>query len=78
MQAQCSGGVAQQRLGLAVDPMQILDQHQQRLVHRLAQHQAFDGFVRAPAAQLRLHLRERVVALDQTQQGKEIRQRIFQ
>ena len=50
--------------------MQVLEYHHQRLVEALAQEDALDASERAPLADLRVHLRERVVTLDDPEQPK--------
>ena len=66
------------RLRLLVDPVQVLEDHHQRLVERLAQQDALDRIERAPLADLRVHLRQRIVALDDPEQREQIRQRVLQ
>ena len=52
--------------------MQIFEDKHQRLVQALAQENTFDGILGAALADLRVHLRERVFALDQPQQAEQV------
>src|SRR5215469_8660317 len=72
------GQQIQQRLRLLVYPVQILEDHHQWLIHRLAQQDAFDRVEGTPPFDLSIHLRQRVVALDYAQQAEQIRQRVLQ
>src|SRR5262249_25608574 len=72
------GQQIQQRLRLLVDPVQILEDHHQRLIHRLAQQNAFDRVQCAPPFDLPIHLRQRVVALDYAQQAEQVGQSVLQ
>ena len=83
-QQQDSGGAdrigqqIQERLGLFIDPVQVFENHHQRLIEALAQQDPFDRFERAPLPHLPIHLRQRIVALDDTEQAEQVRQRIFE
>src|SRR6266852_4164885 len=68
----------QKRLGLAIDPVQILEDHHQRLVERFAQQDTLDRLERAALADLRIHLRNRVIAFHNPQQRIEVGNGIFQ
>src|SRR5713101_7266718 len=68
----------QKRLGLAIDPVQILEDRHQRLVERFAQQDALDRLERAALADLRIHLRNRVIAFHNPQQRIEVGNGIFQ
>jgi hypothetical protein len=58
--------------------VQILEFHHQRLIETLAQDDAFDRLQRAAFLDLSVHLRERIVALDDAKQTEQIGQRVFQ
>ena len=69
----------EERLGLIVDPVQILEDHHQRLVEALAQQNAFDRIERPPPLHLPVHLRQRiVVALHDSEQTEQVWPRVFQ
>ena len=53
-----------------VDPVQVLEDHDQRLVEALAHQYPLDRLQRPPPPDLRVHLRQRVVALDDAEQGE--------
>ncbi len=72
------GQQVQQLLGLLVDPVEVLEDHHQRLIEALAQHDALDRVQRAPLLDLPVHLRQRIVALDDAEQTEQIGQRVFQ
>ena len=55
------GEEIQERLGLLIDPVQVFEDHHQRLVERFAQQDALDGVEGAPLLDLPVHLRERVI-----------------
>ena len=57
--------------------MQVLEDHHQRLIEGLAQQYPLDRFERAPLLDLPIHLRQGILALDDTQQAEQVRQRIF-
>ena len=68
------GEQVQQLLGLLVDPVEVFEDHHQRLIETLAQDDAFDRFQRAPLSDLPVHLRQRIVALDDAKQTEQVRQ----
>ena len=70
------GEQVEQRLGLGVDPMQVLEDHHQRVLERLAQDDPLDRFERAPAPDLRVHLGQRIGAFLYSEQSQQVRQRI--
>jgi hypothetical protein len=72
------GQQVQQLLGLLVDPVEVFEDHYHGLIERFAQQDAFDGLQRAPLLDLPVHLRQRIVALDDTEQTEQVRQRVFQ
>src|SRR4029077_5097256 len=63
---------------MLVEPVQILENYYERLVEALPQNDAFDRLERPPLFDLSIHLLERIVALYDTQQREQIRQRILQ
>ncbi len=65
-------------LRLVIDPVQVFEDHHQRLIERFAQQQPFDGFEGTALLDLRIHLQERVLAFDDSQQRVEVRNGIFQ
>ncbi len=65
-------------LGLAVDPVEVFEDHHQRPVETLAQDDAFDRLQCAPLLYLPIHLRQRIVPLDDAEQTEQLGQRIFQ
>ena len=72
------GEQVQESLRLLVDPMQVLEYHHQRLVEALAHEDALDGFQGAALANLRVHMRKRVVTFDDAEQRKEVRECVFE
>ena len=72
------GQQIQQLLGLLVDPVEVLEDHHQRLIQTLAQHDAFDRLQRAPLPDLPVHLSQRIVALDDSKEAEQVGQRVFQ
>ena len=48
----------QKFLGLHIDPVQVLEDHHQRLLEALADDDAFDRIQRAPASYPRIHHRQ--------------------
>src|SRR5271170_8504841 len=58
--------------------MQIFEDDDQGLVETLTQQDAFDRFQRALLPDLPVHLRQRIGALDDTEQTEQVRQRILQ
>src|SRR5712692_2228636 len=65
-------------LGLTIQPMQVFKDEDQRLIETLAQKQLLYGLERAPAANLWVHLLERGGQVFHPQQGKEVRQGVFE
>ena len=57
--------------------MEVLEDHHQRLVEAFAQQDPLDSFERTPLLQLPVHLRERIVALDDTEQPEQVQQRVL-
>src|ERR1700730_9023550 len=57
------GEQIQERLGFLVYPVQVLEDHHQRLIQRFTQQNTFDRVERASLANLRVHLRERALFL---------------
>ena len=72
------GEQIQELLGLLVDPVQILEDHHQRLIQTLAQDDAFDRLQRPPLLDLPVHLRQGILTLDDAEQTEEVWQRVFQ
>jgi hypothetical protein len=68
----------QQCLGLAVDPMQVLDEQEQGALARFPQQQPFHGVERALAPLRRLERLPRGVVLRHLEQGEQRRQRRLQ
>jgi hypothetical protein len=58
--------------------MQVLEDHHQRLIERLAQQNPFDRLQRPPLLDPPIRLRQRILTLDDTQQTEQIGQRLFQ
>ena len=58
--------------------MKVLENHHQRLIERLAQHDALDCVKRAAFFDLPIHLRERIETFDDAEQAEQIGQRVFQ
>jgi hypothetical protein len=58
--------------------MQVLEDHHQRLIERLAQQYPLDSVECAPLAHLRVHLRQRIVAVGDAEQAEQVRQGIFE
>jgi hypothetical protein len=67
----------EKRLGLAVDPVQVLENYYQWLVQTLAQQYALKRFLRPPP-DLRVHLGEWIVALLHSHQREDVGQGIFE
>ena len=65
-------------LRLAVQPVQVFHQQEHGLVQAFAQQQPRDRLKGAPAAQLRVDLRQCGGRLGDAQQGREIGQRVLQ
>ena len=72
------GEKIQKCLGLLVDPVQVLKDDHQRLVERFSQQNSLERLERAPLADVRVHLREWIVALDDPEQREQIWQRVFE
>ena len=72
------GEQVQERLALSVDPVQVLENHHEGLIERLAQQDALNRFHRPPASDLRIHLGQRIFAFDQAEQAQEIGQSVLQ
>ena len=74
-QQTCRGDAVDQdvekRLGLGVEPVQVLTDEEQRLVETFAQQQALEGVIGASAPHLRVHLQEGGSRLGNPQQRKE-------
>jgi hypothetical protein len=62
----------QERLRLFIDPVQVLEHHDQRLVQGLAQDDPLDRVEGAAAAHLRVSLNERIITFNQADQGEEV------
>ena len=58
------GEQIEQRLGFFIDPVQVLENYNQRLVEALAHEDSLDRLQRTPLADLRIHLRKRIVLVD--------------
>jgi hypothetical protein len=72
------GQQVEQLLGLLVDPVEVFKNDYERLVEALAQHDAFDCLQRAPRLDLPIHLRQRIVTIDDSKQAEQVGQRVFQ
>jgi hypothetical protein len=72
------GQQVQQLLGVLVDPVEVFEDQHQRLVETLTQDSALDRFQRPPLPDLPVHLRQRIVTLDDAEQTEQVRQRVFQ
>jgi len=72
------GQQIQELLCLLIDPVQVLENHHQRLIEGLAQQDPLDRLQCAPLLHLTVHLCQRIITFDQTQQSEQIRQRILQ
>src|SRR5262249_42710115 len=55
-------------LGLAVDPVQVLEDNYQRLIQALTQQDTFDRLLRAPPPDLRIHPRQPIAGLSDAEQ----------
>jgi hypothetical protein len=58
--------------------VEVFEDHHQRLIQTLAQGDAFDRLQRALLLDLPVHLRQRVVALDDAEQTEQIWEGIFE
>src|SRR5215469_12121670 len=65
-------------LGRLIDPVQVLEDHHQRLIETLEQQEPFDRLQRPPFLQLPVHLRKRVITLDNAEKSEKIWQRVFE
>ena len=72
------GEQLQQRLGLRVNPVQVLEDDDERLVEALAHDEALDRLARAAASNGSVHLVEARVARRNSEQREQMRQRIFE
>ena len=72
------GEQVQPGLGFAVNPMEVFEHDDQRLVEALAQHDSFERFLRAPPPRLHVHLRKRILAFLDAEQHEEVWQRVFE
>ncbi len=72
------GQEIQKRLRLVVDPVEVFKDHHQRLIETLAQHDTLNCLQRAPLLDLPFHLRQRIIAFDDTQQTEQVWQGVFQ
>src|SRR5690348_11685664 len=68
----------QQRLGLTIYPVEILENDNERLVEALAQQHSFDRLQRPAALDVWIYLRQRIAGFDDAEQRVEIRQRVFE
>src|SRR5262249_49749104 len=68
----------EQSLGLSVDPVQILEDQQQRLLLALAQEYALEGIERALTPLGRIELEERAVLRQRVQERQQGRDRILE
>ena len=66
------GEQIQECLRPVVDPMQVFEDHYQRLVEALAQQDALDRVERAPLASLHLDLRDLTVLIAQAEQPVQV------
>jgi hypothetical protein len=58
----------EERVRLFVDPMQVFEDKHERLIQALAQKEALNRILGPAPPDLRIHLRKRIVALDDTEQ----------
>ena len=72
------GEQIEQSLGALVDPMEVLEDHDQRLVERFAQENPLDRVERAPLASLHLDLRDLTVLVAQAEQSVQVRECILE
>src|ERR1700730_5203371 len=61
---------------VSVDPVQVLEDHHQRLLEALTDDDAFDRLQRAPASYPRIHHRQRRTRARDTQQAQDVGQRL--
>jgi hypothetical protein len=71
------GQQVEERLGFGIDPVQVLEHRDERLIEALAQQQPLDRIERAAAPDVGIHFRQRV-ALGDSQQRKQIGQGAFE
>ena len=76
--ADAVGQQVQECLRLAIDPVQVFEDHYQRLVDTLAQQDALDRLQRASLAGLRLDLRDLLVLIGQAKQPIQVGKRVLQ
>src|SRR5690242_2397849 len=67
----------EQRLGLGVYPVQVLEDEYQRLIEALPQQDAFDRLQGAPPSELWVHLGQRIAGFRNPVQRIQIRQSIL-
>ena len=72
------GQQVEKRLRLGIDPVEVFKGHYQWMIQTLAEHQSFDCVQRAPLAQLRIHCGQRIIAVDDSEQRVQIRERVTQ
>ena len=72
------GHQIQQLLRRLIDPVQVLEDHHRRLIERFVQQDALDRLQRPPLPDLPIHLRQRIVTLDDAEQAEQVGQRVFQ
>src|SRR5215813_6423618 len=68
----------EEALGLRVDPVQVLKDEDKGLVKTLAQKELLESIKRSLPPNLRIHLLEAHLRVFDAEQGKEIRQSVFQ
>src|SRR5208282_4318700 len=71
------GEQIEESLCALVDPMEVLEDHHQRLIERLAQHDALDRIQRVPLSDLGTHSGKTVGTLNDSEEAEEVRQRIL-
>jgi len=72
------GEQIKQKLSFRIDPVQVLEDQDQRLVEAFAQQDAFERIMRAPPPNLRVHLSQWIFGFLDSKQRKDVRQRVFQ
>src|SRR5205823_2373804 len=70
--ADAVGKQVQKGPGFVIDPVQIFENYEQRLVERFPQQDALDGLKGAPPPNLRIHMHQGVVGLGDSQQRTNI------
>src|ERR1700691_4373027 len=68
----------EQRLRLRVDPVQVLEDHDDRLLEAFAQDYTLDRVERPLQLDRWRHLRERICALYDAEQSEQVWQRVFE